>query len=84
MCTNDRNGALVGAVQVFPEDEIMLISDQGTLVRTHAGDVSRVSRNTQGVRLIRLNAKAKLVGVQRIVESAPANNGAARDEPPGQ
>ena len=84
MRTNDRNGALVGAVQVFPEDEIMLISDQGTLVRTHAGDVSLVSRNTQGVRLIRLNAKAKLVGVQRIVESAPANNGAARDEPPGQ
>ena len=71
MRTSARNGALVGAVQVFAADEIMLISDQGTLVRTHAADVSLVSRNTQGVRLIRLPAGAKLVGLQRIVESAP-------------
>ena len=72
MRTTARNGALVGAVQVFADDEIMLISDQGTLVRTHAADVSLVSRNTQGVRLIRLNGGAKLVGVQRIVESTSA------------
>ena len=72
MRTSPRNGPLVGAVQVFADDQIMLISDQGTLVRTHAADVSLVARNTQGVRLIRLAAGAKLVGVQRIVESAPA------------
>ena len=47
----------------------MLISDQGTLVRTTANDVSLLSRNTQGVRLIRLAADARLVGVQRIVET---------------
>ena len=69
MRTTARNGSLVGAVQVFDGDEIMLISDQGTLVRTTANDVSLLSRNTQGVRLIRLAADAKLVGVQRIVET---------------
>ena len=74
MRTNPRNGELVGAVQVFADDDIMLISDQGTLVRTPAADVSLVSRNTQGVRLIRLTGGAKLVGVQRIVESAPPSD----------
>ena len=76
MRTGGRNGDLIGAVQVFDGDEIMLISDQGTLVRTHASDVSLVGRNTQGVRLIRLAGGAKLVGVERIVESA---NGAPDD-----
>ena len=69
MRTSARNGDLVGAVQVFDGDEIMLISDHGTLVRTHANDVSLQGRNTQGVRLIRLAEDAKLVGVQRIVET---------------
>ena len=69
MRTGGRNGELVGAVQVFDGDEIMLISDQGTLVRTPVADVSMLGRNTQGVRLIRLAGDAKLVGVQRIVES---------------
>ena len=69
MRTSSRNGDLVGATQVFEGDEIMLISDQGTLVRTHARDISVVSRNTQGVRLIRLTGDAKLVGVERIAES---------------
>ena len=70
MRTGHRNGTLIGAAQVFDGDEIMLISDRGTLVRTPAGDVSLLSRNTQGVRLIRLTGGAKLVGVERIVESA--------------
>ncbi len=64
-----RNGELIGAVQVFEGDELMLISDQGVLIRTHAGDVSLSGRNTQGVRLIRLTNGARLAGVQRIVES---------------
>ena len=51
--TSARNGKVVGAVQVFDGDEIMLISDQGTLVRTRADEISVVSRNTQGVRVIR-------------------------------
>ena len=69
MQTGGRNGDLVGAVQVFPGDEIMLISDQGVLVRTHADDISLSGRNTKGVRLIRLPGDAKLSGLQRIDES---------------
>lgn len=75
MRTGERNGDLIGAVQVFAADEIMLISDQGTLVRTHAADVSKTGRNTQGVRLIKLAEGAKLVGVERIVESVNGNSG---------
>ena len=80
MRTNDRNGDLVGAVQVFDGDEIMLISDHGTLVRTHANDVSSLGRNTQGVRLIRLAEDAKLVGVQRIVETVGGDVPGDEDE----
>jgi len=79
MRTGDRNGDLIGAVQVFVDDEIMLISDQGTLVRTHAADVSQTGRNTQGVRLIKLADDAKLVGVERIVESVNGNGDDADD-----
>lgn len=70
MQTTDRNGAVVGAVQVFGGDEIMLISDQGTLVRTRVEEVSILSRNTQGVRLIKVKADEHLVGVERIDESS--------------
>jgi DNA gyrase subunit A len=64
-----RNGALVGAAQVFEGDEIMLISDQGTLVRTGVHEVSVLSRNTQGVRLIKVKESEHIVGVARIEES---------------
>jgi DNA gyrase subunit A len=68
MQTSDRNGELVGAVQVFAGDELMLISDQGTLVRTRGDEVSILGRNTQGVRVIKLKKNEKLVGVERIEE----------------
>ena len=61
-----RNGALVGAVQLGDGNELMLISNQGTLVRTRANEVARVGRNTQGVTLIRLPADESLVGVVEI------------------
>ena len=64
--TSDRNGALVGAVQVTEAYEIMLISNQGTLVRTRVGEVAQVGRNTQGVTLIRLPADEALVGLARV------------------
>lgn len=64
--TSERNGALVGAVQVADDDELMLISDQGTLVRTRAGEVSISSRNTQGVTLIKLADDEHLVGIVRL------------------
>ena len=68
MQTSDRNGQLVGAVQVFEGDELMLISNLGTLVRTSADEVSVLGRNTQGVRLISLKADEQLNSVERIAE----------------
>ncbi|NCP63214.1 MAG: DNA topoisomerase (ATP-hydrolyzing) subunit A [Paraglaciecola sp.] len=65
---SERNGKVVGAVQVNESDEIMLISDQGTLVRTRVSEVSTVGRNTQGVRLIRTIEGEHVVGLQRIDE----------------
>ncbi|MEZ5529950.1 MAG: DNA gyrase subunit A [Porticoccaceae bacterium] len=63
-----RNGPLVGAVQLFVGDEIMLISDQGTMVRTRSEEISVLGRNTQGVRVIRLKEGESLVGLARIEE----------------
>ena len=68
MQTSDRNGAVVGAVQVSESDEIMLISNKGTLVRTRVEEVSVQGRNTQGVRLIRLKSGEKLVGLEQVDE----------------
>jgi DNA gyrase subunit A len=68
MVSNERNGKLVGAVQVLEDEEIMLISDQGTLVRTRVSEVSSLGRNTQGVTLIKLAKDEKLVGLERVQE----------------
>ena len=65
---SERNGKVVGAVQVDENDEIMLISDAGTLVRTRVSEVSTVGRNTQGVRLIRTADDEHVVALQRIEE----------------
>jgi DNA gyrase subunit A len=73
MQTTERNGQLVGAVQVFDGEEIMLISDQGTMVRTRVDEVSVLSRNTQGVRLIKLKDGEHMQGLERIEESADEN-----------
>jgi DNA gyrase subunit A len=96
MQASERNGAVVGAVQVYDSDEIMLISNKGTLVRTRVDEVSVQGRNTQGVRLIRLKEGEKLVGLERVDEpdaedvegedvevAADASNGADGD-PTGQ
>ena len=64
--TSDRNGRAVGALQVSQDDEIMLISSGGTLVRTPTAEISVMGRNTQGVRLIRLDKGDKLVGLERV------------------
>ncbi|MGB0187655.1 MAG: DNA gyrase subunit A [Aequoribacter sp.] len=69
MVTNDRNGPLVGAVQVSEADELMLISNQGTMVRTHVSEISTLGRNTQGVRVIRLKEGEELVRITQIDES---------------
>ncbi len=64
--TSARNGDVVGAVLVNDNDEIMLITDGGTLVRTRVDGISIVGRNTQGVTIIRLDKKEKVIGVDRI------------------
>jgi DNA gyrase subunit A len=64
--TTARNGRTVGAVLVGEEDEIMLISSNGTLIRTPVDDISIQGRNTQGVRLIRVEEGQRLVGVARV------------------
>jgi DNA gyrase subunit A len=64
--TSERNGRTVGAAQVGDDDEIMLISSNGTLIRTAVSDISVQGRNTQGVRLIRVGSEQRLVGLARI------------------
>ena len=63
-----RNGKVVAATQVFDGDEALLISDQGTLVRTRVDEISVIGRNTQGVRLVQLGSGELLVGVEAISE----------------
>jgi len=64
--TTVRNGRTVGAIQVGDDDEVMLISSGGTLVRTPVSDISIIGRNTQGVTLIRVESGQRLVGLARI------------------
>jgi len=66
--TSERNGNVVGAIQVLPQQEVMLITDKGTLVRIRASEVSCVGRNTQGVKLINLSDDEVLVGLERVDE----------------
>ena len=65
---NERNGAVIRALQVMETDEVMLITDKGTLVRFKVSELSVIGRNTQGVRLISLSPGEKVVGMQRIEE----------------
>lgn len=65
---NERNGKVVAAVQVEENDQIMLITDAGTLVRTRVNEVSLVGRNTQGVRIIRTAEDEKVVSLERICD----------------
>jgi len=79
--TSERNGRLVGAIQLSEQHEVLLISDGGTLVRTRAAEISQVGRNTQGVTLIRLAEGERLQAVERVDasldedEAAPAQAG---------
>ena len=66
MQTSERNGRLVAATQVSTSDELMLMSSSGTLVRVRASEVSVMGRNTQGVRLIKLDAGERLIGVEAV------------------
>ncbi len=80
---SERNGALVGAVLVGEEHEIMLITNAGTLVRTRVAEVSVLSRNTQGVKLINLGKEEKLVGIEPVAETEDDADDDAEDEVEG-
>ena len=69
---SERNGKVVAATLVRAEDEIMLITDKGVLVRTRVAEIRELGRATQGVTLIALDDGAKLSGLQRIVENDAA------------
>ncbi|MBU3720818.1 MAG: DNA gyrase subunit A [Burkholderiaceae bacterium] len=73
--TSERNGKVVGAVLVDPNDEIMLITDRGVLVRTRVAEVREMGRATQGVTLIAVDDGSQLAGLQRIVESDVGEDG---------
>ncbi len=79
----ERNGRMVGALQVSVDDEIMLMSQNGALVRTPVKDISVVGRNTQGVRLIRLEEGDQLSGLERIDGIAEGVDAAGAEPPPG-
>ncbi|MCB9362401.1 DNA gyrase subunit A [Candidatus Woesearchaeota archaeon] len=66
--TNDRNGGVIAIKSVAPEDGIVLISQKGFAIRTRAGDVSEIGRNTQGVRLMRINDDDKVVACAKVVQ----------------
>ncbi|WWO99346.1 MAG: DNA topoisomerase (ATP-hydrolyzing) subunit A [Candidatus Dasytiphilus stammeri] len=71
---NQRNGTVIGAVQVDSVDQIMIITNAGTLVRIRVSEVSVVGRNTQGVVLIRTSSKECVVGLQRVTEPLIKSN----------
>ena len=70
---------MVGALPVSDTDEVMLISDGGTLVRTRVSEISVLGRNTQGVTLIRLNEGERLVGLDSVVEESLDNLDASEE-----
>jgi DNA gyrase subunit A len=71
--TSERNGKVVAATLVSPEDEIMLITSGGVLIRTRVNEIREMSRSTQGVTLISLGEGEKLCGVQRIMDRDDEN-----------
>ena len=72
--TDARNGKVIGAQMVDEDDEIMLISDQGTLIRMPVSEVSVIGRNTMGVTLVNLNESESLAGLERIIEYGEDNS----------
>jgi DNA gyrase subunit A len=88
--TSERNGAVVGAAQVIDGDDLLLITDNGTMVRTPCEDISILGRNTQGVTLIRLSSGESLVRVDAVSEPdaepilSPSEGGDLRPAEPNE
>jgi DNA gyrase subunit A len=85
--TEGRNGDVVGVKLVSETDELMMITQNGILIRTRASDVNAIGRNTKGVRLIRIDEGDQLVAMARVeaedeTPDAPAAEGPASSTPP--
>jgi len=80
---SERNGKVVAATLTHVDDEIMLITDKGVLVRTRVSEIREMGRATQGVTLIGLDEGSKLSGLQRIVENDAAQAAEAIEGPEG-
>ena len=78
--TSKRNGHVVGAIKTIGDEEVMLISNAGTLVRTPVEDISILARNTQGVILIRLGENEQLVQIEPVAASVNGDDSAENDE----
>jgi DNA gyrase subunit A len=85
MKTTDKNGSILGARQVLPKDDIMLVSNKGQMIRIHVGEISEQGRNTQGVRLMTVSPGEKVVSFEPMAESAVEQedtNGTSIGAPP--
>jgi DNA gyrase subunit A len=78
--TTARNGRVVAARLVASDDEIMLITTGGVLIRTHVNEIREMGRATQGVRLINLGEEERLAGLEKIVEKDGEENGVVGDD----
>ena len=78
--TSDRNGKVVGIAFVYDDDQVMLISQQGMILRMRAGDIRAIGRATQGVRLIEMEEGDMVVAVAKLAEKAARNESAERAE----
>ncbi len=79
--TSKRNGRVVGAIKTVGDEEVMLISNAGTMVRTPVKDISVLARNTQGVTLIRLGGSEQLVQIEPVAASVNGDDSADSNEP---
>lgn len=73
--TTERNGAVVGALQVSIEDEVMLITSGGKVIRTRVGDISTMGRNTQGVRLMEIGSDERIVSIAPVADREEGGSG---------
>ena len=79
--TSDRNGKVVGIAYVTDDDQVMLISQQGMILRTRAGDIRPIGRATQGVRLIEMEEGDSVVAVAKLAEREEDNGDSTPDDP---
>jgi DNA gyrase subunit A len=80
--TTARNGKLVGTQQITDQDEVMLITDRGKIIRLRCGEIRLSSRNTQGVKLIELESGERVMAVARLAEREEEGNGQEGEEVP--